>query len=189
MASVNKPLTLSVTIAILLHIPINYLLVPFTWGLGVRGVALASSWNTININLGLLAYLLLSSNLGWDLTSMPPVCLERWRYEVMLILCGLLPGPRSTVAATGVLIQTTGLLYVVPYSLSMGLATCVWQELGAHQPRKAERAANDGLAAAAACGFSAFLFTLAVRRVWGKTLTSDPKILALVSAVLPIIGL
>jgi len=37
MASVNKPLTLSVTIAILLHIPINYLLVPLHGALGWEG--------------------------------------------------------------------------------------------------------------------------------------------------------
>ena len=65
----------------------------------------------------------------------------------------------------------------------------VGQEIGAHQPGRAHRAANVGLAVAAACGFSAFLFPLAVRRAWGQMFTSDQNILAPESAVLPIIGL
>ncbi|ONK62574.1 uncharacterized protein A4U43_C07F5530 [Asparagus officinalis] len=202
----TKPLTLSATIAILLHIPINYVLVTYM-GLGVKGVALASSWNTISIDLGLLVYLIFSNIAlkpwagaslaclyGWGpliafaVPSAISVCLEWWWYEVILLLCGLLADPESTVAATGILIQTTGLLYVIPYSLSMGLSTRVGHELGANRPAQARRATIVGLAVAIACGLMAYAFTLSVKNIWGKMFTSDPKTLALTSAVLPLIG-
>ncbi|CAB4299521.1 unnamed protein product [Prunus armeniaca] len=42
------------------------------------------------------------------------VCLERWWYEIMILLCGLLLNPRATVASMGILIQTTSLIYIFP---------------------------------------------------------------------------
>ncbi|XP_020086782.1 protein DETOXIFICATION 53-like [Ananas comosus] len=206
--SLTRPLTFCATFAILLHAPINCFLVSYM-GLGVRGVALASAWNTININLGLMGFLLLFDDVlkpwaGWasfpgDLRewghlislavpSAVSVCLEWWWYEVMLILCGLLPDPQPNVAAMGVLIQTTGLVYVLPSSLSMGLSTRVGHELGAHRPARARLAASVGLYASAACGLLAFLFTVAVRHAWGRMFTDEPKILALTAAALPIVG-
>lgn len=202
----TKPLTVSSAVAMSLHIPINLLLVPYM-GLGVRGVALASAWNTINIDLGLLIYLLFSTRAlkPWAEASLAclcewgpvvalavpsaiSVCLEWWWYEVIVILCGLLPDPQSTVAATGILIQTTSLLYCTPFSLGMALSTRVGNELGAREPGRAELATKVGLAVAGVCGLIAFLFTLAVQSVWGKMFSSNPEILALVSSVLPMIG-
>ncbi|XP_058111330.1 protein DETOXIFICATION 53 [Magnolia sinica] len=205
--SLTTPLTLAATAALILHLPINYLLVVHL-NLGVKGVALASTWTTLNLNLGLLVYLVFSKKAlkpwdgltavgffrGWCLLlklampSVVSVCLEWWWYEVMLILCGLLSNPRASVAAMGILIQTTGLIYVFPSSISSGLSTRVGNELGAGRPTRAQWATKVGLAVATACGLSAFAFTTAVRNVWGKMFTSEPQILVLTSIALPIVG-
>ncbi|XP_019052798.1 PREDICTED: protein DETOXIFICATION 53 [Nelumbo nucifera] len=202
----TKPLTLTATGSMLLHLPINYFLVKHL-NLGVRGVALATAWNSLNLNLGLLIYLVLSKKAlkPWDgsllscfrgwwplltlaVPSILSVCLEWWWYEIMLLLCGLLSNPQATVAAMGILIQTTGLIYVFPYSLSLGLSTRVGHELGANRPTRARWAAIIGLIVAVACGILAFTFTFAVRYVWGKMYTSELQILALTSSALPILG-
>ncbi|KAK9283947.1 hypothetical protein L1049_012204 [Liquidambar formosana] len=148
--NLTKPVTISTTCAVLLHLPVNYFLVVYL-NLGVKGVALASAWNSLNINLGLLVYLVLSKAAlkpwdkitvkacfqGWKplLALMVPsvfcVCLEWWWYEIMVLLCGLLENPQASLAAMGILIQTTGLLYALPYSLSLGLSTRIGHELGA----------------------------------------------------------
>ncbi|XP_038980282.1 protein DETOXIFICATION 53-like [Phoenix dactylifera] len=204
--SLTTPLTFCAALALILHIPINWLLISY-FNLGVKGVALASALNTVNINMGLVAYLMLSEKAlkpwhgaslacfqGWAplvklaAPSMASVCLEWWWYEVMLILCGLLSQPQPSVAAMGILIQTTGLIYVIPSSLGMGLSTRVGHELGAGQPARARRAAGVGLAVAAVFGLAALVFTVAVRGVWGRMFTGETRILALTAAVLPIVG-
>lgn len=204
---ITKPLTIATTICLILHLPINYFLVNYL-KLGVKGVALASSCNTINLDLGILIYLLwsnmelkpwhglslLSPFQGWKtvlslaIPSVLSVCLEWWWYEIMLFLCGLLQNPKASVAAMGILIQTTGLLYVFPHALSMGLSTRIGHELGAGQPTKAQRLAILGLVLALTMGGTAFAFTLAVRSVWGKMYTSEPDILSLISVALPVLG-
>ncbi|KAL3652292.1 hypothetical protein CASFOL_001973 [Castilleja foliolosa] len=205
--NINRPLTISVTVAMLLHGPINYFLVVYV-NLGVKGVALASAWNTLNINIGLTVYVFLSkaSLRPWDGgivsifsdswqpllalagPSVLSVCLEWWCYEILLLLCSLLKDPQANVAAMGILIQTTSLLYVFPSSLSSGLSIQVGHELGADQPKQAQQTTIVGLSLAALWGILTFIFTVAVKGVWGKIFTSEPKILGLTSATLPLLG-
>ncbi|KAI5670389.1 hypothetical protein M9H77_10753 [Catharanthus roseus] len=77
--NINKPLTLSVTCAMIFHFPISYLLVVYL-DLGVRGVALASAWNSFNINMGLLLYLFRSkrSLRPWEGATMSTY-LQSWQ--------------------------------------------------------------------------------------------------------------
>ncbi|KZV56969.1 MATE efflux family protein isoform 1 [Dorcoceras hygrometricum] len=205
--NINRPLTVSIICAMLLHCPINYFLAVHL-NMGVKGVALASAWNTLNVNLGLLSYLLLSKNSlkpwdrdtantfleGWQTLlalagpSVLSVCLEWWCYEILLLLCSLLSNPQASVAAMGILIQTTGFLYIFPSSLSTGLSIQVGHELGADQPRQAQRTTITGLTLAILWGILAIVFTIAVKDVWGKLFTSEPQILYLVSITLPILG-
>ncbi|KAG6640319.1 hypothetical protein CIPAW_10G164600 [Carya illinoinensis] len=204
----TTPLTIAATFAALLHLPINYFLTTYL-KLGVKGIALAVAFNTLNLNLGLIIYLMVSKRplkpwngatftsafRGWGpllslaLPSAASVCLEWWWYEIMLFLCGLLSDPQASLAAMGILIQTTGLLYVVPISLSSGIATRVGHALGAGQPSLAQWAAIIGLIVAFAFGLSALIFMNAVRSVWGKLFTDESQILDLVSIALPILGL
>ncbi|CAK7322526.1 unnamed protein product [Dovyalis caffra] len=117
------------------------------------------------------------------------VCLEWWWYEIMILLCGLLLNARATVASMGILIQTTGLIYIFPSSLSFGVSTRVGNELGANNPQKAKLAAIVGLSSRFVLGFTALRFAVTVRKVWVTMFTEDAKIIALASMVLPIIGL
>ncbi|KAK9920267.1 hypothetical protein M0R45_028825 [Rubus argutus] len=173
------------------------------------GVALGLAWNTWNLNVGLVIYLaisnralkpwsgltILSTFQGWRpllslaLPSCVSVCLEWWWYEIMLFLCGLLSNPQASVAAMGILIQTTGMLYIFPISISAALSTRVGHSLGAGQPSRAQWAAIIGLLVAFAFGLFAFVFMTCVRNVWGTMFTNEPQILELISTALPILGL
>ncbi|XP_057763823.1 protein DETOXIFICATION 49-like [Salvia miltiorrhiza] len=205
--SITMPLTYCAALSIILHIPINYLLVTVL-GLGLRGVAAAAVWTNINLVGSLVAYVAMSgvykktwggvstecfkewgSLLNLAIPSCVSVCLEWWWYEIMILLCGLLVTPRATVASMGILIQTTSLIYIFPSSLSFGVSTRVGNELGADRPLRARAAAVVGLCASFAVGLGALAFAVAVRNVWAGLFTRDAEILALTSAVLPIIGL
>ncbi|KAH6769349.1 MATE efflux family protein [Perilla frutescens var. frutescens] len=204
----NSPNTLVATCVSILHLPVTYFLVTYL-NLRVKGIALASVIYSINMNVGLCAYLFFSKAaikpwsgtafaslfygwrplLGLALPSVCQVCLEWWWYEIILFLSGLLDNPESCVAAMGVLIQTAGTVYVFPFSLSLSISQRVGHELGAAQPKRAQMAAMIGITVAVGYGVSAFGVSVAMRSVWGKLYTAEPEVLGLISSVLPILGL
>ncbi|XP_051114675.1 protein DETOXIFICATION 49-like [Andrographis paniculata] len=205
--SVTLPLTCCASLAVLLHIPINYYLV-VALNLGIKGVALAGVWTNANLVAFLIAYIVSSGIYektwgglsyecfqGWGplmrlaIPSCISVCLEWWWYEIMILLCGVLINPRATIASMGILIQTTSLIYIFPSSLSFGVSTRVGNELGANRPNRAKVSAVVGLCISFVMGFSALLFALSVRNKWGGLFTKDEEIMALTSSVLPVIGL
>ncbi|XP_048235980.1 protein DETOXIFICATION 53 isoform X2 [Ricinus communis] len=204
----TAPLTISAVGAVILHTPINYFLA-IHLRLGVKGVALAIACNTINMNIGLLIYVAVSKAPlkpwhgitapsilnGWRpllslaVPSVISVCLEWWWYEIMLFLCGLLTNPKASVAATGILIQTAGLIYSFPFSLSCSLSTRVGHALGAGLPARARLTAIIGIILGFTCGLTAAVLTAAFSSVWGKMYTNEPQILDLISTGLPLLGL
>ncbi|CAL9069233.1 protein DETOXIFICATION 49-like [Musa acuminata AAA Group] len=206
--SITLPLTMSAGLAVVLHLPINYLLVSVL-RLGIGGVALASVWFHFNVVLFLLGYIYFS-NLrrttgglsfssecfkGWRpllnvaVPSCISVCLEWWWYEIMIILCGLLVNPAATVASMGILIQTTSLIYIFPTSLSFAVSTRVGNELGENRPDRARRATTVGLSCSVALGLAAFGFAVSVRHVWARMFARDSAIFELTASALPVLGL
>ncbi|RLN05514.1 hypothetical protein C2845_PM13G24640 [Panicum miliaceum] len=210
--SVTLPLTYAAAAALVLHVPVNCLLVQGL-RLGIRGVALGAVCTNLNFLLFLVAYVYLSglmhgndgdgkacaapaedgavewgSLLRLSVHSCMSVCLEWWWYEIMVLLCGVLADPKAAVAAMGILIQTTSLLYIFPHSLSCAVSTRVGHELGAGRPERARLAARVGLCCGAALGVVACAFAASVRGVWARMFTADAAILRLASVALPILG-
>ncbi|KAL0548625.1 hypothetical protein IC582_013080 [Cucumis melo] len=205
--SITLPLTFCAAFSILLHIPINYLLVSYL-NFGIRGVAIAGVWTNFNLVASLILYILIfrvhkdtwagfslqcfkewGDLLNLAIPSCISVCLEWWWYEIMILLCGLLLNPKATVASMGILIQTTALIYIFPSSLSFSVSTRVGNELGAEQPKKAKLAAIVGLSCSFLLGICALFFAVSIRKIWASMFTEDKDIIALTSMVLPIIGL
>ncbi|XP_021735916.1 protein DETOXIFICATION 49-like [Chenopodium quinoa] len=205
--SITLPLTCCASLAILLHMPINYFLV-IHLNLGAKGVALSGVLTNFNLVGSLIIYIIFSGIYkntwcaitsecvrGWKtlinlaIPSCISVCLEWWWYEIMILLCGLLSNPQATVASMGILIQTTALMYIFPSSLSLSVSTRVGNELGANQPKRAKLSTIIGLFFSLILGFCALVFTIMVRKKWASFFTKDVEIVALTSIVLPIIGL
>ena len=130
---------------------------------------------------GMLIKLAIPSCLG--------VCLEWWWYEFMTILTGYLYNPRIALATSGIVIQTTSLMYTLPMSLSAAVSTRVGHELGAGRPKKARLAAVVAIGLALVGSLMGLALTTIGRRTWGRVFTKDEGILELTMAVLPIIGL
>ncbi|KAL7599937.1 protein DETOXIFICATION 53 [Lactuca sativa] len=204
----NSPATISATCATILHLPINYFLISYL-NLGMKGIALASTCFTYNMNIGLVLYLYLSkvsikpwvatTNMvfvlkGWGpllslaIPSVCSVCLEWWWYEIILFLSGVLENPESCVAATGIIMQLTGIVYVLPFSLSMSISQRVGHELGAGQPARAQWAAGVGISIAFIYGLVIFVIYIALRNVLGILYTHETQILILLSSALPVMG-
>ncbi|KAG0459546.1 hypothetical protein HPP92_022674 [Vanilla planifolia] len=208
----TRPLTFATALAAAVNLPIGFILV-IHLRLGVVGVSAASAVSNLALLLFLCLYLhfgLCPAQGGPELGPSRPtvewitgwgplarlaapscvsVCLEWWWYELMILLCGLLPQPKPAVASMGVLIQTTALLYVFPSSLGFGVSTRVGNELGANRPARARLAATVAVASATGMGLAALAFAAGMRDRWGKLFTEDAEILRLTAASLPIIGL
>ncbi|RWW56748.1 hypothetical protein BHE74_00036511 [Ensete ventricosum] len=195
---VTRPLTAAAAFAAAVHLPANYLLV-IRLHLGAPGVAAAAAASNIALLLCLLPHVPRGPTAeclgGWGplarlaAPSCASVCLEWWWYELMILLCGLLPDPRPAVASMGVLIQTTALVYVFPSSLGIGVSTRVGNELGANRPSRARVSAAVSVLLAAVMGLAAMVFAAGVRERWGRMFTEDSEILRMTAAALPVVGL
>ncbi|KAK9270462.1 hypothetical protein L1049_026042 [Liquidambar formosana] len=205
--NITLPLTYCSAISVLLHVPLNFLLVVH-FKLGIAGVAIAMVWTNLNFFLFLFSFVYFSGVYkdswvspsmdclrGWSsllalaVPTCISVCLEWWWYEFMILLCGLLVNPKATIASMGILIQTTSLVYVFPSALSLGVSTRVGNELGANRPAKARISMIVSLVSAFALGLAACLFTTLMRHKWGRFFTNDAEILQLTATALPIVGL
>ncbi|XP_062098575.1 protein DETOXIFICATION 48 [Humulus lupulus] len=205
--NITLPLTYCTAISVLLHVPLNFLLV-VKLQMGISGVAMAMVWTNLLQFLLLVGFVYFSGVYkdswvrpsidclrGWSsLLSMAvptcvSVCLEWWWYELMILLCGLLANPKATVASMGIMIQTTSLVYVFPSSLSQGVSTRVSHELGANRPAKARISMIVSLGLAVLVGLTAMVFTASMRHQWGRLFTDDVEILELTAVALPIVGL
>ncbi|CAJ2643158.1 unnamed protein product [Trifolium pratense] len=205
--NITLPLTFCSAISIILHVPLNFLLVNY-FKMGVAGVAIAMIWFNLNLLIFLSFFVFFSRVYkdswvspsmdcfkGWSLLlslSIPScvsVCLEWWWYEIMIILCGLLVNPKSTISSMGILIQATSLVYVFPSSLSLGVSTRVGNLLGENSPSKARFSMIVSMFCGFGLGIFAMLFTILMRNQWGRLFSSDEEILNLTAMVLPIVGL
>ncbi|KAL2335019.1 hypothetical protein Fmac_016232 [Flemingia macrophylla] len=114
---------------------------------------------------------------------------EWWWYEIVTVLAGYLPSPTLAVAATGILIQTTSMMYTVPMALAGCVSTRVGNELGAGKPYKAKLAATVALGCAFVIGFINVTWTVILGQRWAGLFTKDEPVKALVASVMPIMGL
>ncbi|KAH7654684.1 multidrug resistance protein MATE family protein [Dioscorea alata] len=206
--NITAPLTIAAALALALHAPINFILVHHL-RLGVRGVALATFFSDANFLIFIIIYLAITGLHrktwpGWSLSqsftewrpilklavpSCISVCLEWWWYELMIVFSGLLSNAPDAVAAMGILIQTTSLVYIFPSALSLAVSTRVGNELGAGRPDRARTATRVALLLAVATGAAAACFTVSARHTWGRAFTGDNAVVALTAAVLPVLGL
>uniref|UniRef100_A0A7N0UCD7 Protein DETOXIFICATION n=1 Tax=Kalanchoe fedtschenkoi TaxID=63787 RepID=A0A7N0UCD7_KALFE len=203
---VTKPMMYSTLVAVAFHVPLNYLLVE-VMGMGVVGVAVASTVTNLNMLMLLAGYAVYACDLRWAaggigevwsgvgllmkvaLPSCVGICLEWWWYEVVTVLAGYLPNPKLAVAATGIIIQTTSLMYTVPMALAGCVSARVGNELGAGMPFKAKLASNVALSCAFFIGIINVVWTAAFRAGWANLFIKDDQVKALVISALPIIGL
>ncbi|XP_050374160.1 protein DETOXIFICATION 12-like [Argentina anserina] len=153
--SLILPMLLSSCATLLFHIPLCWVLV-FKSGMDNLGGALAMSisyWlNAILLGL----YMKFSSTCSktrapiskevfrgigeffrFAVPSAVMICLEWWSFEVLILLCGLLPNPALETSVLSVCLQTISTLYSIPYGFGAAASTRVSNELGADNPEGA----------------------------------------------------
>ncbi|KAL7141380.1 hypothetical protein ABFS83_08G049200 [Erythranthe nasuta] len=209
--NITLPLISGAGLSLFLHAPMNYFLVE-KLSLGVKGVALGVAMADFVLLITLVVYLWFwrrnvqmkclwaewsffdrewRSILRLSLPSCFSVCLEWWWYEIMILLSGVLPNGAAAeaVAAMGVLIQATSLVYIFPAALSLAASTRVGNELGAGRPGRARASSAVLFLCAGLTGLAAATFMVTIGGAWGRAFTEDGAIVGLTAAVMPVVGM
>ncbi|CAA2961836.1 DETOXIFICATION 48-like, partial [Olea europaea subsp. europaea] len=205
--NITFPLMFSAAVALTLHAPINYFLIYYL-SLGIKDTALAVAITDFSILLTLMLYIFLSGIyrkswlvlsvecfnewkpiLSLALPSCVYVCLEWWWYELMILLSGVLTTAPEAVAAMGILLQATSLVYIFPSALSLAVSTRVGNELGANQPSKARTSSLVAMFCAILTSVIAISFIAMTTNMWARAFTLDRAIMSLTASVMPVVGL
>lgn len=200
------PMMLTSGITTLIHILVCWLLV-FKSGLGNKGAALAiaiSYW----INVFLLAlYVKFSPSCKYSWTgfsrevfhdmlnfvrlaipSASMVCLEMWSFELLVLLSGLLPNPKLETSALSVSLNTSAMVFMVPYGLGAVVSTRVSNELGAGRPQAARLAVIVVVGLAIAEALVLGLIMILVRNIWGYAYSNEVEVVKYIATMLPILA-
>nr|XP_004299020.2 PREDICTED: MATE efflux family protein 8-like isoform X2 [Fragaria vesca subsp. vesca] len=205
--SLILPMLMSSCAALLFHIPICWVLV-FKSGLDNIGGALAMSisyWlNAIFLGL----YMKFSSTCSktrapiskevfqgigeffrFAVPSAVMICLEWWSFEVLILLCGLLPNPALETSLLSVCLQTISTLYSIPYGFGAAASTRVSNELGAGNPEGARIATCAAMFLAAAETSIVATTLFCCRYIFGYLFSNEEEVVDYVSTMAPLVCL
>ncbi|XP_057487210.1 protein DETOXIFICATION 16-like [Actinidia eriantha] len=201
-----KPLLASTSIASFVHALVCWVLV-FRLGMGSRGAALSiaiSYW----LNVVILAIYIKFSPLcrktwtgfskdgmkdlvGFLSLGVPSalmVCLEHWSYEALVLMSGLLPNPQLETSMMSVSLNTSSLIFRIPYGFGSAVSTRVSNELGAGKPKAARLAVQVVVVLAIAEGLLLSLILVATRGVWGYLFTNEDEVVKYIAAIMPVLA-
>ncbi|KAJ6801408.1 protein DETOXIFICATION 16-like [Iris pallida] len=201
------PLMLSSGITTLLHILVCWVMV-FKSGLGSRGAAVAISVSYSINTLLLAAFIRLCSacKATWTgfsrealhdivnfvsiaIPSASMVCMEFWSFEVLVILCGLLPNPKLQTAVMSICLNTAAVVFTIPLGLGASISTRVSNELGAGSPQAARLSIYIAVSMAILEGLTVGSIMVCVRGIWGRAYSNEREVVRHVAATMPLLAL
>ncbi|KAK3224772.1 hypothetical protein Dsin_004634 [Dipteronia sinensis] len=207
--NITIPTMLSSALALVIHMPVNILLVKAK---GLEGVSMAIWISDFVIVILLALYLLVKEFYkegkwkegGWWEQNLSDwlrflklcgpccltTCLEWWCYEILVLLTGRLANPRQVVGVLAIVLNFDYLLYSVMLSLATCASIRVSNELGANQAGKAyQLSAYVSLGVCIICGCIGASITLGVRGIWGSLFSHDKGIIKGVKKMMLIMAL
>ncbi|WCJ42192.1 MATE efflux family protein [Euphorbia peplus] len=176
-------------------------------GLGSRGAALANSisyWINVLL-LGLYVKFSPSCNTTWigfswkafhnvpmflkiAIPSAFMLCLKVWTFEVVVLLSGLLPNPKLETSVLSISLNTSGLVWMIPFGLGCAVSIRVSNELGAGNSKAASLAAKVVLGMTIIEGVLVGVLMILVRDVWGKVYSNEKQVIKYVSSMMPLLA-
>ncbi|MQM07075.1 hypothetical protein Taro_039910 [Colocasia esculenta] len=175
--SVVFPMILSSGITALLHLFTCWILV-FKSGLGNKGAALAnciSYW----VNVSILAIYV----------RMSPSCKNTWTGFSREALHDVGSFFKLAVpSAVMVCLNSSAMIFMVPFGFGNAVSTRVSNELGAGHPQAARLAVIVVVCMAVAEGFLVAVVTVLVRGIWGYLYSSEEEVVKYVTIMLPVIA-
>jgi MATE family multidrug resistance protein len=116
------------------------------------------------------------------------VCLEWSTFEACVILAGWLGDPEQNVAVMGLVLNISGLLYMLPQGLGSATSVRVGNALGAGLPRAAKRAAYVAFGMVLVTQVVLATATLACRNTAAYFFTDDKDVASAAAKIFPIMA-
>ena len=110
--------------------------------------------------------------------------LEWWAFEVLALLCGLLPSAIVDIGANAIIMNLSALIYMLYLGVSIAGNVRIGNALGAADPKRARVAALASLGISAAISTLCCTFLLTFRRSLPLLFTHDETIGDLASALI-----
>ncbi|KAK7407324.1 hypothetical protein VNO78_09142 [Psophocarpus tetragonolobus] len=200
------PMLFSSGATTLLHLLVCWVMV-FKFGLGSRGAALANSLSQwVNV-LILTLYVKFSpscartwtgfsraalynipSFLHLAIPSAAMVCLERWLFQMVILLSGLLPNPQLETSVLSICMNTAGAVWMIPFGLGAAVSTRVSNELGAGRPWSARLAVRVVSVMAIIESSLVGIVLILIRNIWGYAYSDELQVVKYVASMLPLVA-
>ncbi|KAG0325341.1 hypothetical protein BGZ99_000755 [Dissophora globulifera] len=188
-----------------INVVLNYTLVWNKYiGIGYIGAPIATSISYWNMLILLLLYIrFVDGHQGWGgwtrdcLTGWPAflklalpgvmmVCTEWWAFEVVSLAASYLG--TIALAAQSVVVQTSGLLYTVPFGISIAASNRVGNLIGMGDARSAKVASRVSVALAIIFGMVNSTMLIIFKERWGRLFSEDIDVIQTVAMVLPLVA-
>ncbi|PON72284.1 Multi antimicrobial extrusion protein [Parasponia andersonii] len=205
--SITLPLLISSGITSLVHVFVCWLLV-LRFDFGSKGAALSiaiSYWTNVLI---LAVYINFSAAgrktwtgfskegmknllnfLKLGVPSALMVCLEDWSYEFLILMSGLLPNPKRETSMMSISLNTTSLIFRIPFGLGSAVSTRASNELGAGKPKAAHLAARMVIFLSLIECLVVSSILVLVRNIWGYIYTNEEEVVRYLAAIMPMLAL
>ncbi|KAK2989753.1 hypothetical protein RJ640_030246, partial [Escallonia rubra] len=202
-----KPLMISTCFTSLLHVLVCWILV-LGYGFGSKGAAMSNAisyWFNVLI---LAIYIKFSPTcektwtgfsreglrnlIGFLSLAIPSalmVCLEFWSYEFLVLMSGLLPDPKLETSMMSISLNTSSVIFRIPFGFGSAVSTRVSNELGAGKPHAAKLAVRVVIFLAVAEGLLVGLVSVAARGSLGYLYSNEEEVVRYVAAVMPVLAL
>ncbi|KAF9100567.1 hypothetical protein BGX27_000331 [Mortierella sp. AM989] len=189
-----------------INVLLNYVLVWNSYiGMGYIGAPIATSISYWNMLILLLLYIRFvdgyqcwggwtrDSLTGWRefmklaLPGVLMVCTEWWAFEVISLAASYLG--TVALAAQSIVVQTSGLLYTIPFGISIASSNRVGNLIGMGDARSAKVASRVSIALAIIFGSVNSLMLIVFKERWGRLFSDDVDVISTVAMVLPLVAL
>lgn len=121
---------------------------------------------------------------GYGIPIAVQISLEMWAFAGAALIAGHLGA--VALAAHTIAINMASLSFMLPLGIAQGATTRVGNLLGAGRPTEAQRAAWVSMALGAGVMSMTAVFFVVLRTALPRLYTSDPSVIALAAAILPI---
>ncbi|KAF9186749.1 hypothetical protein BGZ51_001774 [Haplosporangium sp. Z 767] len=189
-----------------INVVLNYALVWNKYiGIGYIGAPIATSISYWNMLILLLLYIrFVDGHEGWGgwskdaFTGWPAflklaipgvmmVCTEWWAFEVVSLAASYLG--TVALAAQSVVVQTSSLLYTIPFGVSIAASNRVGNLIGKGDHRSAKIASRVSISLAIIFGMMNSMMLLIFKDRWGRLFSEDVNVVKTVAMVLPLVAL
>ncbi|XP_008453462.1 protein DETOXIFICATION 16-like isoform X6 [Cucumis melo] len=169
--NVVLPMMMCSATAVLLHIPICWILI-------------YKSWTGFSVQ----AFENIPTYLRLAIPSACMVCLEMWSFELVVILSGLLPNPKLETSVLSISLNTAAVIWNISFGMSGVGSTRVSNELGAGHPAAAKLAGCVVMTMVAIQGMLVGTFFILIRNVWGYAFSNEQEVVEYLAKMLPIVA-